>query len=66
MLPAVVLLHAADLPDRVGEAMSCFAVSFGAYYARQEYRYAIGVNDHITFSSLTKERTKNLLNIVAP
>ncbi len=30
-----------------GEAMSCFAVSLGAYYARQGYRYAIGVNDFI-------------------
>lgn len=66
MLPAVMLLPAAGLPDGVGEAMSCFAVSLGAYYARQGYLYAIGVNNYITFSSLTKERTKNPPKIVAP
>ena len=29
-------------------------------------RDAVGLNDYITFSSLARERTKNLLNIVAP
>ena len=30
------------------------------------HRDAVGLNDYITFSSLTKERTKNLPSIVAP
>lgn len=65
MLPAVVLLHAAGLPDGVGEAMSCFANSL-VIILFPLIRDAIGLNDYITFSSLTKERTKNLPSIVAP